>query len=136
MNKLILSFENLINSNKQEFYKKRKLVIRHMTVERYTKELNLYLKIFNGECRLESVKYFMNKLDAIIDLIPSKFEVVRNIISDLYNKNIDKLTSPVKLLQYDRTSMADVKRIRELELTKFKENVKLDGIKNLELIVQ
>jgi hypothetical protein len=134
MNKLMLLFEKIVNSTKREFYKKRKLVVRDMSVERYTKDLNDELKFFNKRSKLDTIKYFMNKLDDISELLPSKFVVVRSIISERYNKNIDKLTSPVYSLQYDRKSMDNVNIIRELEVEKFKKDVKLDSITKLELI--
>jgi len=136
MNDLKLSFEETVNLTKREFYRKRKLIVRDLTVERYSKYLNEHLKYFNKHSKLDTVKYFMNKLDGITELMNSKFEVVRSIISDLYKSNIDKLISTVNLLQYDRVSMEGVNIVREWELNKFHGNVKLAGIKNLDKIAQ
>jgi|SRR5229473_307744 len=136
MNKLILVFKNLISIDKREIYRKRKMKIQHLNISHYTKVLNSYLKSFINECKIESVNYFMKRANIINELLPHKFKPLQSVISKLYDKNIDMLSRRILNLEYSKNSMKDLVKIKEDVIRKFKDNVNLDGIRNMDILIK
>jgi len=60
INTLINDFNEIVSQDKREFYRKRKLIVREMTHERYSKELEDSLEAFYIKCRQISVNFFTN----------------------------------------------------------------------------
>src|SRR5229473_878928 len=133
---LILVFKNLISIDKREIYRKRKMKIQHLNISHYTKVLNSYLKSFINECKIESVNYFMKRANIINELLPHKFKPLQSVISKLYDKNIDMLSRRILNLEYSKNSMKDLVKIKEDVIRKFKDNVNLDGIRNMDILIK
>jgi hypothetical protein len=136
MNDLIVSFKNTVIIDKIEERKKRKIKIKKLNVTHYKKYLNLDLKIFINKCKIDSVNFFMNQANEVIELLPLSFKPIENVLSKLYNKNIDMLTNKLNKLEYNINSMKDVLEIKDMERRNFKKKMNLDGIRNMEMIIK
>jgi hypothetical protein len=125
------SFTDLVNSDFSEVTRRKKLKRVQMTHELYTKELNLYIKFFNNKCRTELMKSITNLANKLLQSLPFKFKVIKNIINFAYEKNIEYLNTELVELNYDRNSMKRIKKIKESDRTSLLVKNNLEGIKNM-----
>jgi hypothetical protein len=103
----------------------------------YNKELNLYIKNFNNKCRTELMISITNLANNLLQQLPFKFKVIKNIIQIVFNKNLQYLNSELSELNYDRKSMTRIKKIKEDNMNQkyllIKNN--LEGIRNMNNIL-
>src|ERR1700689_1436329 len=127
------SFTDLVNSDFREVTRRKKMKRVQITPEFYTKELNLYIKFFSNKCRTELMKSITNLANKLLQKLPFKFKVIKNIINFAYEINIEYLNTELVELNYDRNSMKRIKRIKEDDRTSMLVIVKnnLEGIKNM-----
>jgi len=128
MNKLMIDFNDIVSQVKKESYRKRKLIVKNMTIDNYTKELDSNFDAFLIKAKEISVNYFTDKSKNLIELLtlpppdnkknllhlPNKYNSIFSVIINLHHRNIERLTKKFdKLLNYNRESMKLVKLIRK-----------------------
>jgi hypothetical protein len=136
INTLINDFNEIVSQDKREFYRKRKLIVREMTHERYSKELEDSLEAFYIKCRQISVNFFTNYSKELIELMDKRYIVIFDVIINMHNQNIDRLTKKFdKLLDYNKQSMSLVNFTKNIDIVQIKNNIKLDSIFQLKDIM-
>jgi hypothetical protein len=136
INKLLNDFKEIVGMEKREFYRKRKVIVRDMTIERYSKDLDSNLSAFYIKCREISVNFFTNYSKNLIELMDERYTVIFDGIVNMHNQNIERLTKKFdKLLDYNKESMKLVSSIKKEGKLNIKKNIKLDSIIQLKEIM-